>query len=218
MRGMKSVLVCFIMAVSVLGFSQKIDYQNFDESLATEALKKAFSNFRDTFSHFSTDPKFKLSEYCIDLANDSNLRKMRWSDYLYKNISTKNCERILLTNVFEHTDVINWVKTNRDLLLKEYLQGSYLPSVEKQSARISYNENLFRVSNPDYETYDDLAKEIINLWCKSKLHAATLRSVGYSYGMYDRHGYKKTSLFSVCVIIDETTKTIVASLNLINFS
>jgi hypothetical protein len=213
---MKSVLVCLMMVISVFGFTQKIDYQNFDESLATEALKNAFVNFRDTFSHLTINPKYKLSEYSVDLANDTNLRKMRWSDFLQKEISNKNLNEIISTGVFAHPNRTEWVESNKQTLIDEFYSTKKVSSIDKTQSRVNYDEAIYSGKNLLYETYEDLANGVIKSWCSSESHSRTLRTTGYSRFNLKKYNYKLTSLYSVSVVFDKTKNTVYSVLNIID--
>jgi hypothetical protein len=213
---MKSILIFLMMAMPVFGITQKIDYQNFDESLATDALENAFIHFRDTFSHLTINPKYKLSEYSVDLANDTNLRKMRWSDFLQKEMSVKNLNEIISTGVFAHPNRKEWVQLNKQKFIDEFYSTKKVSSIDKSQSRVSYDEALYSGKNLVYETYEDLANGIIKSWLMSESHSRSLRTTGYSRFNLKKYNHKLTSLYSVSVVFDKTNNTVYSVLNVID--
>jgi hypothetical protein len=211
---MKNLITLLFVLVSSITFSQKIDYDNFDEDLATKALAEAFLNFRDTFTHFTIDPKYKISDVNPDMNNYPELRKLKWSDYLYTNVSDKNCETLLSSSDFYHIDVKSWVESNVKVLTDDMFLGKNVPNVTYSLTGVTYLENLYRSVNLYFETYEDLAKDIIFSWNESPGHCSTLRIGSYSRSKLKKYNLKIPGIFSVCVKYNKETKKVISSLNI----
>lgn len=218
MKDMKSVLVCLMMVMSVFGFTQKIDYENFDNGLATKALKDAYLVFMDTFTHFTTDPKFKIETTCPTFYNLPETRKIVWSDLLYKNVSYVSCSTLIAKKEFDHLDFSSWLNLNKTKMVNDYLSGfKSIPKIDYNYNYVSLEEVLFMCKNSNFETYQELANYMIKSWDKSPMHCGTIRFIPYDSYYYEVYNAKVISKFSCCVMYDKNTKEIKSCINIFSY-
>jgi hypothetical protein len=135
------------MLNSIFGISQKIDYANFDSKRASEVLAETFLNFRDTITyHHLKLAGYKISDISPEMNTCPSLRKLRWSDWLYTNLSVKNCSEIRLMyteNLYQHTGQF---ETYQDMAIsiietwdKSELHSAIMRS--KNFSNIEYKDN-----------------------------------------------------------------------------
>jgi hypothetical protein len=214
---MKTISLIFTLFLSLVGLSQKIDYSNFDSKRASEVLAETFLKFRDTITthHLSLD-NYKISDVSPEMNTSPSLRKLRWSDWLYTNLSTKNCDEIInMGNKMSHSDKSEWVKSNKSTISK--IAISNVVGLKKSEVRVMYNENLYQYTG-QFETYQDLAISIIKSWDKSELHSAIMRCKNYSDIEYDNNKVIMTALFSCSVKYNPVTKYTKAVLNIMDIT
>ena len=146
---MNKLVTLIFLLNSVIVFCQKIDYNNFDNKMATNALKNAFMGFRDTINSFGGGNKWNVDYPEVDSFPEMN--KPRWSDWLYNTISLKNCSELINDYNLDpyHVDKSEWFKVNKDLIRKEYYKDfNDIPSDLLNNARLAYSENAISL---DYE-------------------------------------------------------------------
>ena len=201
---MKCLIFTFFFLLGFGVYSQtKIDYDNFNENTAKEAFIKAFTVFRDTFTiHHLSMPSTKLDSMSPDMVKTPQLRKMRSSDWLYTNLSVKNCQKIInMGNNFDHVDVTDWLEINRNNLWVNGIKNikGLTPST---SFDFLYKENIFQYTGK-FETYDELAVFIIKTWDKSPRHSAMMRSENYSNIKYKKNNIILTAIYSCSIKYDK---------------
>lgn len=203
--------------LSFVGLTQKIDYSNFDSKRASEVLAETFLSFRDTITtHHLKLEGYKISDISPEMNTCPSLRKLRWSDWLYTNLSTKNCSEILaMGNKMSHSDKTEWVKSNKQTISS--IGKSNVKGLKKSEVRLMYFENMYQ-STCQFETYQELAIHIISSWDKSELHSAIMRSNNYSINEYKNNKVVMTALFSCSVQYNPTTKYTKSALNIINIT
>ena len=196
-------------------FSQKIDYFNFNSKRASEVLAETFLSFRDTITtHHLKLEGYKISDISPEMNSCPSLRKLRWSDWLYTNLSTKNCSEILaMGNKMAHSDKTEWVKSNKHTISN--IAKSSVKGLKKNEVRLMYCENIYQ-STCQFSTYQELAIHIINSWDKSELHSAIMRSKNYSNIEYKDNKVIMTALFSCSVQYNQLTKYTKSTLNIID--
>ena len=196
-------------------FSQKIDYFNFNSKRASEVLAETFLSFRDTITtHHLKLTGYNISDISPEMNSCPSLRKLRWSDWLYTNLSTKNCSEIIaMGNKMSHSDKTEWVKSNKQTISN--IAKSNVKGLKKSEVRLMYCENMYQ-STCQFSTYQDLAIHIINSWDKSELHSAFMRSNNYSINEYRNNKVVMTALFSCSVLYNPSTKYTKAALNIID--
>ena len=212
---MKNLITLLIVLFSLNGFTQKIDYTNFDNDLATKALAEAFLNFRDTIDCYGGGKKWNVTHPVVDSFPEMN--KPRWSDWVYENISLPNCVEMSnnAKNVLYHVDRTDWYKGNEQLVRDVYYEGvPNVPQIIVRNARLRYSENIFMYTG-EKETYQELATHMIVLWENSTHHRNAQRGLLYDTFSYKEYGLKIQDLFACCVIYNPYTKTTRSSINFI---
>lgn len=214
---MKSLSLFLSLFLSFVGLTQKIDYTNFDSKRASEVLAETFLSFRDTITtHHLKLTGYKISDISPEMNTCPSLRKLRWSDWLYTNLSTKNCSEILaMGNKMSHADKTEWVKSNKQTISN--IGKSNVKGLKKSEVRLMYFENMYQ-STYQFETYQELAIHIINSWDKSELHSAIMRSNNYSINEYKNNKVVMTALFSCSVQYNPLTKYTKSAFNIINIT
>jgi len=193
----------------------KIDYNNFDQNLATKALAKAFLNFRDTIDCFQSGEKWETSYPETKLFPE--LTKPRWSDWVYQNISLHNTKEMIKNpyNKAYHVDREKWYLSNKDLVRKEYYKGiKNVPTNYVEGSFLTYSENTVCYGG-QMETYQDLANLIIKTWDESISHSCALRGSTHDVFGYSFYGLKIQDMFACCVMYNPNTKLTKASINFI---
>jgi hypothetical protein len=203
------------MLNSIFGISQKIDYANFDSKRASEVLAETFLNFRDTITyHHLKLAGYKISDISPEMNTCPSLRKLRWSDWLYTNLSVKNCSEIIaMGNKMKHSDKTEWVKSNKKTISDIAMKN--VKGLKKSEIRLMYTENLYQHTG-QFETYQDMAISIIETWDKSELHSAIMRSKNFSNIEYKDNKVIMTALFSCSIQYNPSTKYTKAALNIID--
>ena len=215
---MKSVLVCLMMVMSVFGFTQKIDYENFDNTLATNALKNAYLTFMDTFTYFGRNPKNQIKDIDPQFYSLPETRKIGWSDFLYKNVSFVSCSTLIARNEFDHLNFEPWLDEVKIKFVSDNLKNH--PSSPKKfynTNHVSLTEVLFSCENCRSETYEELAKHMIEVWDKSTMHAATIRCITYNSLYYEDFNEMVVSKFSCNVMYDKKNNKVLSCINLFHF-
>lgn len=212
---MKFLFLFLSLFLSFVGLTQKIDYSNFDSKRASEVLAETFLSFRDTITtHHLKLEGYKISDISPEMNTCPSLRKLRWSDWLYSNLSTKNCSEILaMGNKMAHSDKTEWVKSNNQTISN--IAKSNVKGLKKSEVRLMYCENMYQ-STCQFSTYQELAIHIINSWDKSELHSAIMRSKNYSNIEYANNKTIMTALFSCSVQYNPLTKYTKSTLNIID--
>ena len=214
---MKSLIFTFFFLLGFGVYSQtKIDYDHFDENAAKVAFINAFTVFRDTFTiHHLSMSSTKLDSMSPDMIKNPQLRKMRSSDWLYTNLSVKNCQKISTDNKLTHTDVTDWLEANKNTICincKKNVKG-----ITSRDIMISYKENIFQTTYK-FETYEELASYIIKTWDKSPRHSAMMRSKNYSTYEYEKTNIVLTAIYSCSIKYNKTTNKLSSTLNIIDFT
>lgn len=212
---MKKLILIIVLFLNLEGFSQKIDYNNFDNKMATKILMESFLRFRDTINSFGSGIKWNI-EY-PETDSFPNMNKPRWSEWLYKTISLGNCTELSNDYNLEpyHVNRDKWFKDNIKLVRKEYYKDfKKIPLDLIENSRLSYSENAVSL---DYkvETYEQLAKIMIDNWEKSIYHRSAQRGLFYDHWAYVEYGLKIQDLFSCCVIYNPNTGFTKAVINFI---
>jgi hypothetical protein len=192
-----------------------IDYNNFNSDLATKALAQAYLNFKDTADTFTSGEKF--SSYTTEILTNPELKKARWSDWVYKTFSKPNTEIMSKDpqNGFYHVDVEKKFLSDENLIRREYYRGvKNVPKIMLKSRFLGYKENIYRTER-NFETYQDLANSIIKCWDKSYLHSCVLRSICHDITCYKEYGIKVQNIFACCVMYNPKTKCTKACINFI---
>ena len=211
---MKHLLLILTLFIGFGFFSQTIDYSNFDERLASLSLAKAFCNFKDTTTTHDLYLDYaKYSEMSPDLMKNKSLRKIRWNEWIYNNISTKNCDKVMgMGSKINHPDIEKWIESNQKLITKEVTKNQKTYYSEH---RISYSEVLFQHNSKKYKTYEELANEIIKTLDKSRSHSGLMRGKEYSVSEYEK-GFILTSAFACSVKYDKNINYIKCAINIIS--
>jgi len=214
---MKNLFLSFFFLLGFGVYSQtKIDYDHFDENAAKVAFIKAFTVFRDTFTiHHLSMSSTKLDSMSPDMIKNPQLRKMRSSDWLYTNLSVKNCQKISTDNKLTHTDVTDWLETNKNTIWVNGIKN-IKGLTSSTTFNIIYKENIFRTPCK-FETYEDLANNIIKTWDKSPRHSAMMRSKNYSTYEYEKNNIVLTAIFSCSIKYNKTTNVVSSALNIVQF-
>lgn len=210
---MKKLIYTLILFISSSVYSQIIDYNNFDERKASLALADAYLNFRDTITcHALGVPESDYSLMSPDLNKNKLLRKVVWNEWVYKNVTQKNCEyAISLGDNLIHKDVEKWYKENQSIITKEVLKGR---KYSNQFHKVAYNEVMFQHKSTKYKTYEELASAIIKCLDKSDVHSGIIRGGNYSISEY-RNGVVLTAAFASNVKYDKSINYIKAVINII---
>jgi hypothetical protein len=172
----KSFLLTMVMVTNVL-LSQKIDYNNFDVMLASKILFEKMNYFRDTITQTGYGAPF--DSVFFETKNNKSLRKLYWSDNVYKLISEPNCSENIRRNELFHVDRQEWWddETNRDKFLDDVY--AFVPKPAYKCNQLTYSENC-GFTTAKFETYQDLADHIILAWEDSYFHRCLQRSGLYS--------------------------------------
>lgn len=211
---MKNLITLLFILTSLSGVSQKIDYTNFDNDLATKALAEAFLNFRDTIDSYGHGKKW--TEFHPEVDSLSHINKPRWSDWVYETFSLPNCEKMAKdgNNVPYHVDVKDYFRSNIDLVRKEYYEGTNAPQNYKENSRLSYSENAISF-NGKRDTYQDLANEMILCWEGSTYHRNAQRGLFFDTFGYSEYGLEIQDMFACSVIYNPQTGLTKAVINFI---
>jgi hypothetical protein len=209
-----NLLLIFLLFFGNYQFAQTaIDYNNFDERKASLALADAYLNFRDTITcHALGVPESNYSIMSPDLNKNKLLRKVVWNEWVYKNVTQKNCEYAMsLGDNLIHKDVEKWYKENQSLITKEVLKGrKYSNPIHK----VAYNEVMFQHKSTKYKTYEELASAIIRCLDKSDIHSGIIRGENYSISEY-KNGVVLTASFASNVKYNKNINYIKAVINII---
>jgi hypothetical protein len=213
---MKTLILFLLICVNI--FSQtKIDYENFDENLAKKAFINAFTIFRDTFTtHHLTLNYAKVDSMSPEMNKKPQLRKMRWSDWLYDNLSKQNCQKIInMGDRFDHVDVTSWLELNRSNI-SVIGAGDIKGLTSPNRLNFMYKENIFQ-STYNFQTYEELVSYIIKSWDKSPRHSAIMRGKHYSTVKYEKNNIILTSIFSCSIKYDKKNNRTKSTINIIDF-
>jgi hypothetical protein len=190
---MKKLMTLLLVLVTLNGYSQKIDYDNFDSKRAEEVLFETFQHFRDTIQYYVTG--VLISEKLKDIPNYDEKRKLYWSDRVYNLISKPNTEENVRQNRLHHVDRVDWWYDldNKQPFIEDvyvkYDTGFDLPE------NLHYKENGL-VSYKKYETYQEMATHMIKVWESSPIHKGTQRSNLFSTYQYKTWGDDKVKMKS----------------------
>jgi hypothetical protein len=202
---MKKLITLLMILVSIGGFSQTpIDYNNFNTDTASMILAKVFLEFRDTAVSFGSGKPH--AENYPAVAEFPELKTPRWSDYLYKEVSFVNCSELINAGKsIYHVDREEWFKSNIQKIREVYYEGyDKVPESRLLNARLHYSENGFK-TNIKFDTYEELAKFMIDSWEKSIYHKNGQRVLLYDIWSFDEYGLKIKDLFSCCVMYNSMT-------------
>ena len=150
---MKNLFLSLVLVLtSLVGKTQVIDINNFNEKL-----------FEKVLFH-------KMIEFRLSVGADSVV----WSEVLYNNISKPNTTKMMNNNYLFHPDEGDIWKTRplRDNLGKELIkkQKVTLLSTEFNAPRFISFEIAASIANFNIVTYQDLADRAIIGWSKSESH------------------------------------------------
>jgi hypothetical protein len=216
---MKNIFLTLLLFVVSVSFSQtKIDYNNFNNDLATKILAKKFIEFRDTITLFGSNLVF--TDVNPEIIDNPDLMIPKWSDYLYNNTSNPNCSTIIKEgHSARHVDVSKWFysEDTKWEISQIKFKGSKIPksSWSPLNSSMIYRENACSLMDK-LQTYEDLATYIIMLWENSKEHRRAQRGYTYSTFSYKKYNEKIYGIFSCKVMYDKNTEVTKAVLNLVN--
>jgi len=170
---MKYVITLSLLFSFFVCKSQKIDYNNFDKKLFETLLFEKINKFRKSIG---------VDTLC-------------WSNVLYKEVSTKQVEKITKENKCYHPDMVKmWNDSTRVRTLisneSEKMFGVKTVQSSYNGPRMMISENLFSSTNLDM-TYDELVDLIINKWDNSYGHRENQRG---SYSTSDKPGFVSCSV------------------------
>tara|TARA_R110002020_G_C15947768_1_gene745315 strand:+ start:38 stop:673 length:636 start_codon:yes stop_codon:yes gene_type:complete len=179
---MKKLITLLLVLVTLNGYTQPIDYNNFDSKRAEEVLFETFQHFRDTIQYYVTGKI--ISEKLKDIPNYNEKRKLYWSDRVYNLISKPNTEENVRQNRLHHVDRVDWwydLKNKKpfseDVYIK-YDTGFDIPD------NLHYMENGL-ISYKKFDTYQEMASHMIKVWESSPMHKGTQRS-----NLFDTYEYR----------------------------
>jgi len=216
---MKNLIVIFFFLIGVSVFSQtKINYNNFDNDLATKILAQKFIEFRDTITQLGGGLVF--TKVNPEIESNPDLMIPKWSDYLYQNTSKPNCDIIINEGyTVRHVDVSSWFyneKTKKQISVIKF-KGSEVPESSwlSLSSYMVYKENACTLMDK-FKTYEELASYILMLWEKSPAHKRAQRSYTYDTLSYKKYGEKIYGIFSCRILYDKETGITKSVLNIVN--
>ena len=216
---MKNLIVIFFFLIGVNVFSQtKINYNNFDNDLATKILAQTFIEFRDTITQFGSGLVF--TNVNPEIIKNPDLMIPEWSDYLYDNTSNPNCSILIKEgHSFRHIDVsTRFYSDNTTLKISQIrFSGSKVPKSSwlSLSSSMIYRENVCSLMDK-LKTYEELATYIITLWENSKEHKRAQRGYTYDTLSYTKYNEKIYGIFSCKVMYDKNTGVTKSVLNMVN--
>ena len=217
---MKNLIVIFFFLIGVSVFSQtKINYNNFDNDLATKILAQKFIEFRDTITQFGGGNTL-FTDSRPELKDNQDLLIPKWSDYLYDKTSKPNCNELnKVGHSVWHVDVSKWFysETTKSDISKIKFQGSKIPQNlwVPHSSSLVYNENVCSLMDK-FKTYEELAVYIITLWENSPLHRDVQRGITHSHVCYKKYNEKIYGIFSCRVTYNPNFGTTKSVLNIVN--
>jgi hypothetical protein len=216
---MKNIFLSFFFLLGFGVHSQtKIDYNNFDNDLATKILAKKFIEFRDTITLLGSGLVF--TNLHPEIVSNPDLMIPKWSDYLYNNTSNPNCSTIIKEgHSARHIDVSKWFYSDNTKFeiaqikfkVSKVPKSSWVPL----SSYLVYNENVCSLMDK-LNTYEDLASYIITLWETSKEHRRAQRDYTYDTLSYKKYNEKIYGIFSCKVMYDKNSGVTKAVLNMVN--
>lgn len=216
---MKNLILSLFLLFNLNLFSQTvIDYNNFDNDLATKILAQKFIEFRDTITLFGSGLVFtKVNPEIID---NPDLMIPKWSDYLYDNTSNPNCSILIKEgHSVRHIDVSSWFYSDNTTLKISQIRfsGSKVPKSSwlSLSSSMIYRENVCSLMDK-LKTYEELATYIITLWENSKEHKRAQRGYTYETLSFTKYGEKIYGIFSCKVMYDKNSGVTKAVLNMVN--
>ena len=216
---MKNLILSLFLLYNLNLFSQTaIDYNNFDNDLATKILAQKFIDFRDTITQLGSGLVF--TKVNPEIINNPDLMIPKWSDYLYDNTSNPNCSILIKEgHSVRHIDVSAWFYS--DITKSKISQirfsdtkvpkSSWLPL----SSSMIYRENVCSLMD-ELKTYEGLATYIITLWENSKEHKRAQRGYTYKILAYRKYNEKIYGIFSCKVMYDKNTGVTKSVLNMVN--
>lgn len=216
---MKNLFLTFFILLGFNVYSQtKIDYNNFDNDLATKILAKKFIEFRDTITLLGSDLVF--TELRPEIESNPDLMIPKWSDYLYNKTSNPNCSTIIKEgHSARHIDVSKWFysEDTKWEIAQIKFKSSKVPksSWVPLSSSIMYAENVCSLMDK-LNTYEELASYVINLWENSPEHRKVQRGYTYDTLSYKKYKEKIYGIFSCKVMYDKNSGVTKAVLNLVN--
>ena len=216
---MKNIFLSFFFLLGFGVHSQtKIDYNNFDNDLATKILAKKFIEFRDTITLLGSGLVF--TNLHPEIVSNPDLMIPKWSDYLYNNTSNPNCSTIIKEgHSARHIDVSKWFYSDNTKFeiaqikfkVSKVPKSSWVPL----SSYLVYNENVCSLMDK-LNTYEELASYIITLWETSKEHRRAQRDYTYDTLSYKKYNEKIYGIFSCKVMYDKNSGVTKAVLNMVN--
>ena len=146
---MKKLITIFLILVSLTGNSQVIDWSDFDSDIADSVLFVEMNNFRDSLG---------LSTYI-------------YSKVIHDNISTYVTDQMVKEKRTFHPDKKDLKKQYKGPTIKEIIDKSNIKTNNSPKLFGPYEvaAGTFVKLGVDYhsKTYNELAKKLIALWCKS---------------------------------------------------
>jgi hypothetical protein len=178
---MKNIIASLLIFYITFCFSQKIDYNNFDNYRASKVLFEELNKFRDTIT--ITGYGKPLIEVYPELKTNPELKKFYWSEKIYTLISQPNCLENVNQNRLFHVDRSKWWENEDNR--KKFRNEIYVKPEKDDPNYFIYEENGGR-TNTKFETYQEMAKYMINSWEKSYTHRCTQRA-----GLYSARSFNK---------------------------
>jgi len=180
---MKKIITSLILLVSLNGYSQPIDYNNFDNKRAEEVLFETFQHFRDTIQYYGTG--ILISTKLNDIPNYRDKMKLYWSDRVYNLISKPNTEEVIRQNRLHHVDRQSWWDDENNK--KPFAEDVYVKHDGEFGIPVyslNYTENGL-YSTQKYKTYQEMAIDMILVWESSDIHKCAQRS-----NLFDTYEYR----------------------------
>lgn len=168
---MKNIIAYLFTLLVGTSLSQKIDYNNFDNYRASKVLFEELNKFRDTITVNGVGRL--LVELRPIFKTKPELKKLHWSDKVYNIISVQNCNEMVRQNRLFHADRTEWWGDEKN---RKLFEGEAFPNYKNTAHNnFIYNENAGR-TDVKFETYQEMAKFMIDAWEKSTNHRCLQRS------------------------------------------
>ncbi len=218
---MKKILTLLLVIITSVGYSQPIDYSNFDDKLADKALAEAFLHFRDTIPPAYADGRL-WADYFPEMKTHPDLTLLVWSDNVSELISKPNCYemvRLDLKYKNKHPDREEWWlrEENTEIFSVETYKNVKDPQIRElltNTDAVGYTECV--IFSPNHRsTYQELAADLIKCWDNSFSHRMFMRGTYYQKYSFDTYNLKVLGLFACSVSYNPYSKSTYAALNII---
>lgn len=197
---MKLFIVFYFLFIFSNLSAQKIDYNNFNNELASKVLFEELNKFRDTIT--VTGAGLPFEEVWPKVKKHPELRKLYWSDDVHNLISKPNITENIIKNRLHHVNRRDWwnIEKNREIFLKDM----FLNYKSTTDDFLIYSENI-GYSTETFETYQEMAKFMIESWDKSFMHRCLQRQGLYSNILIEEGKITKTLCATYVNFNDGTT-------------